>query len=467
MHPNKKHASIQRCRIKKCAERTNSYDFFNLLTSKELFEIVEGLLPDHRERTFPPTETLSMFLAQAMHADRSCQNIVNQAAIARLTGDLPPISTGTSAYCKARKRLPLEMISELVRFTGKLTSATASDHWKWRGRPVKLIDGTTTTMPDTVENQKVFPQQQAQAPGLGFPICRIVGVVCLGSGTILDAGIGPYRGKGSGEQSLLRSIIGCFEEGDVAIGDACYPSYFLLAELVSKGVDCIFEQNGMRKKLTDFRKGKRLGPKDHLVTYCKPKQKPNWMTEDSYRAAPDSVTMREIKVGGKILVTTFLSEGDAPRKAIKDLYKSRWHIELDFRNIKTTLGMEILSCKTPDMVIKEIWVYFLAHNLIRTIMAEAASLSEILPRQLSFKHCLQLWQACRQRSFDISDNEKLLVLLHMIAKNIVGNRPGRIEPRAIKRRPKPYSLLMLPREQARAYERKHGHPPKQRMGLAA
>jgi hypothetical protein len=139
----------------------------------------------------------------------------------------------------------------------------------------------------------------------------------------------------------------------------------------------------------------------------------------------------------------------------------------DFRNIKTTLGMEILSCKTPEMVIKEIWVYFLAHNLIRTIMAEAAYLSEILPRQLSFKHCLQLWQACRQRSFDISDNEKLLALLHMITKNLVGNRPGRIEPRAIKRRPKPYSLLMVPRDQARAHVRKHGHPPKQRMGMAA
>lgn len=156
-----------------------------------------------------------------------------------------------------------------------------------------------------------------------------------------------------------------------------------------------------------------------------------------------------------------------PKQEIKDLYKGRWHIELDFRNIKTTLGMDFLSCKTPEMVVKEIWVYFLAYNLIRTIMAEAASLSEILPRQLSFKHCLQLWQACRQRSFNIDDHEKLLLLLHMIAKNVVGNRPGRIEPRAVKRRPKPYPLLMLPREQARAHVKEYGHPPKQRMGLTA
>ncbi|MBB3060430.1 hypothetical protein FHS09_001245, partial [Microbulbifer rhizosphaerae] len=183
MNPNQKHASIQQCRTRKYASCTDSYDFFNLLTGRELFEVVEQLLPEHRERTFPPTETLSMFLAQAMHADRSCQNIVNQSAIARLTGGLPSISTNTGAYCKARQRLPVEIISELVCFTGKQSSDKALEQWKWRGRPVKLIDGTTTTMPDTPENQEVFPQQSAQEPGLGFPICRIVGVICLGSGT--------------------------------------------------------------------------------------------------------------------------------------------------------------------------------------------------------------------------------------------------------------------------------------------
>lgn len=467
MNPNQKHASIQQCRTRKYASCTDSYDFFNLLTGRELFEVVEQLLPEHRERTFPPTETLSMFLAQAMHADRSCQNIVNQSAIARLTGGLPSISTNTGAYCKARQRLPVEMISELVCFTGKQSSDKALEQWKWRGRPVKLIDGTTTTMPDTPENQEVFPQQSAQEPGLGFPICRIVGVICLGSGTVQDAAIGPYIGKSSGEHSLLRQILDCFEEGDIAVGDAYYSSYFLLAELISRGVGCVFEQHGQRKKSTDFRKGKKLGSKDHLATYCKPKKKPDWMSEKDYQSAPDSLTIREIRAGKKILITTFLSQREVPKQEIKNLYKNRWHVELDFRNIKTTLGMETLSCKTPEMAVKEIWVYFLAHNLIRILMAEAASLADIVPRQLSFKHSLQLWQAYRQCPFDASDRESLLELFHMIEEKVVGNRPGRIEPRAVKRRPKPYPLLTKSRDKARELVRRHGHPKKQRMATAA
>jgi len=249
MNPNKKHARFQQRRMCKHVKRANSYEFFNLLTSQELFEVVERLLPEHRERMFPPTETLSMFLAQAMHSDRSCQNIVNQSAVARLSYGLPAISTNTGAYCKARQRLPEDMISELVRFTGRMTSDQALEHWKWCGRSVKLIDGTTTTMPDTPENQEVFPQQAAQEEGLGFPICRIVGVVCLGSGAVLDAAIGPYKGKGTGEHSLLREILDCFSEGDVVVADSYYSSYFLLAELSSRDVDCVFEQNGQRKNL--------------------------------------------------------------------------------------------------------------------------------------------------------------------------------------------------------------------------
>lgn len=267
MNPNKKSRQVQPHLMRKRIKRTDSYDFFNILTSRDLLEVVEGLLPEHRERVFSPTETLSMLLAQAMSADHSCRNIISQSAVARVAEGLR-ISTNTGAYCKARQRLPLEMISELVRFTGKMSSDQALESWKWRGRRVKLIDGTTTTMPDTPENQKAFPQPTTQEPGLGFPICRIVGITCLSSETILDSAIGPYSGKGTGEQSLLRQLIDNFEVGNIVIGDAYYSSYFLLAELMARGVDCVFEQHGQRKKSTDFRRGQKLGKKDHLITYA-------------------------------------------------------------------------------------------------------------------------------------------------------------------------------------------------------
>lgn len=219
---------------------------------------------------------------------------------------------------------------------------------------------------------------------------------------------------------------------------------------------------GSRKKSTDFRKGSKLGPKDHLITYEKPKQKPDWMTQAHYDAAPQTLTVRELKVGKKILVTTMLNANAVPKNELKALYKQRWNVELDLRNIKTTLGMETFSCKTPEMIEKEMWIYFLAYNLIRMTMVQAASLADLLPRQISFKHTLQIWRAWRQQSTTITDQESLQVLLILIAQNKVGNRAGRIEPRVIKRRPKPHPLMTEPRKQARERVRKFGHPRKQK-----
>jgi Transposase DDE domain len=184
------------------------------------------------------------------------------------------------------------------------------------------------------------------------------------------------------------------------------------------------------------------------------------MTEECYRMVPDSITVRELKVDKKILVTTLLSEKEAPKKSLKELYKDRWHIELDLRNIKTTMGMEMFSCKCPEMVEKEMWVYLLAYNLIRLVMAQSAALVDILPRQLSFKHSLQIWQAYRQQQGTTDDDESTKILCLLIAENTVGNRPGRIEPRAIKRRPKPFPLLMKTREKAQEEVKKYGHPKK-------
>jgi len=459
MHANARACARQQNRVRRRADQSDAYAFFNLLTSAELLDQVESLLPEHRERLFPPTETLSMFLSQALSADRSCQRAVNEAALKRLTGGLPRCSTHTGAYCRARMRLPETMLSALVRHSGRLMSAKATA-WHWRGHPVRLVDGTTVAMPDTAQNQAAYPQSRAQAPGLGFPLCRLVGLVCLGSGAVLNAAVGGYRGKGSDEQTLLRSLLDTLERGDLLLGDAYYASYFLLCALNVRGVQAVFEQQGARRRSTDFRRGRRLGVRDHLIELHKPKRKPEWMTPMQYTRAPDTLTVREVRTGGKILVTTLLCPKQTPKSELKALYRSRWHVELDLRHIKSTLGMQTLSCKSPAMAQKEIWVYLLAYNLIRLMMAQSARLAGCQPRQLSFKHALQISIAWGHHGRGDIEDEKLLALFLLIAQQRVGNRPGRIEPRAIKRRSGSYPLLTQARELARERIRKHGHPPK-------
>lgn len=453
-------AREQQCaRIRRQASQCDSYTFFNALTAPDWFDQVELLIPDHRERLFPPTETLSMFLKQALNTDRSCQQAVDEAAIKRLTQSLPQCSTYTGAYCRARQRLPLSMVRSLVQYTGQQTSARAPSAWHWRGRPVRLVDGTTVPLPDTVANQKSYPQPRSQKPGLGFPLCRLLGMMCLGSGVVLNAAIGPYRGKGGDEQHLLRSILESLAPGDVLLGDAYFATYFLLCALRERGVDGVFEQQGARRRSTDFRLGQRLGERDHLVVLTKPKRKPHWLSQRDYDQAPDELTVRELATGGKVLVTTLLCAKDTPKSALKALYRERWQVELDLRHIKTTLGMETLSCKTPKMVEKEVWVYLLAYNLIRIMMAEAALFTEQRPRQLSFKHTVQLWIVwCRSGAGN--RDEHFDQLLIFIAQQKAGHRPGRIEPRAVKRRNKPFPLLMKPRIEAREHVTKHGHPKK-------
>ncbi len=449
----------QQKQVSQHAANSDSLAFFKLLTSPEILHQVESVLPEHRERLFPPTETLSMFLAQAMSADGSCQSVVNDAAIKRLLGGLPICSTHTGAYCQARKRLPLKMISTLTRYTGQMMAKHTPATWHWRGRPARLVDGTTVTLPDTMENQACYPQPCSQQPGLGFPLCRVVSLICLASGAVLNTAMGPCQGKGSDEQSLLRSMLDTLQAGDILLGDAFYATYFLLSELPEKGVDGVFEQYGSRQRSTDFRRGQRLGRRDHLIELRKPKKKPDWITQQAYDQAPDTLMVRELYTGGKTLVTTLLSPKKTSKSALKAFYRDRWQVELDLRNIKTTLGMEMLSCRTAAMAEKEIWVYLLAYNLIRLLMAQAALLTDIIPRQLSFKHTLQLWIAWRHR--DIGNDEgNLMSLFMLIAQQQVGNRPGRIEPRAVKRRPKPFPLLTKPRPIARENIRKNGHPKK-------
>jgi hypothetical protein len=290
----------------------------------------------------------------------------------------------------------------------------------------------------------------------------VVALICLGSGGVLNAATGPCEGKGGDEQTLLRGMLDTLEREDILLGDAFYPTYFLLCDLAQRGVDGVFEQYGARKRSTDFTTGEKLGARDHLIVLDKPKKKPEWMTWEAYDQAPATLKVREFKASGKIIVTTFLDPQRAPKNQLKVLYRRRWHVELDLRNIKTTLGMEHLRCKTPEMASKELWVYLLAYNMIRLLMAQAALLADQIPRQLSFKHTVQIWLSWQQPSEGADNGVTLHALLVLIAEPRVGLRSGRIEPRAVKRRPKPFPLLTTSRTVARAEVIEHGHPKKQR-----
>jgi Transposase DDE domain len=447
------HSKQHRQQIGRRAERVDAVGFFNLLTGPELLEVTESHLPEHRERLYPPTVTLSMFTRQALDADGSCQKAVNSWAAQRSAEGLSVQSVGTGGYCKARERLPVSMVTGLTHAVGELVSARAKAGWRWRGRHVKLVDGTGISMPDTPENQECYPQPSSQAAGVGFPLARVVGVICLATGAVIDAAIGPHAGKGSSELGLLRTLGAAFSPGDVMLADAFYCNYFLVATMLAAGVDVLFEQNGARD--TDFRRGVSLGRRDHLMRWAKSKTRPEWMTAEQYAEFPDELTVREVLVDGQILVTTLLNQRKVRKGALDQLYAQRWNVELDLRNIKTTLGVEVLRCLTPRMVEKELWVHLLAYNLIRLLMAQAALDAGVHPRQLSFKHTVQLWAEWTAHRVDLSTDPG--TLFRLIAQPTVGNRPGRIEPRARKRRPKPYPWLKRPRAEARERVRRYGH----------
>ena len=443
----------RRSRIGRRARATQAVEFFNVLTSPELLETTETLQPEHRERLYPPTVTLSMFMRQVLESDGSCQKAVNGWAAQRAADGLSACSVRTGGFCRARKRLPLEMVSTLTRETGRLLSEKAPAQWLWRGRAVKLVDGTGISMPDTAQNQACYPQPSTQAPGVGFAQLRLVMMICLATGAALDVAVGPYSGKGSGELGLVRRLLEGFRPGDVMLADALYCNYFLIATLMGAGVDVLFEQNGSR--ITDFRRGQSLGTRDHIVRWPKPAALPEWMTPEQYARFPNELTVREVKVAHRVLVTTLLDHRQVSKDDLSALYTRRWNVELDLRNLKTTTGMDVLSCQTPQMNEKQLWVHLLAYNVIRLLMAQAASNAGVDPRNLSFKHTVQLWTEWVSRG--LSATKDCGLLLTLIAQCRVGNRPGRIEPRMRKRRPKPYPWLKIPRAHARQKIMIHGH----------
>ena len=405
-----------------------------------------------RTPIYTPKQTLSMFVSQAINEDGSCQNAVDKLALERDKD----ICISTSAYCQARTRLSVVAITNITKEIARVDEERIDSKWKFRGRNIYLVDGTTIAMADTIANQKAYPQPNFQKEGLGFPICRLVGIISLTTGSIIDVNIGTYGGKGTGERMLFQDMLHNFKKGDIILADALYSTYSILSFAILKGIDIVFVQNGSRAKKADFTTGEILGRNDHIITLKRPKDVPEWMSEEEGKNRLKKIRIREIKTGDKILVTTFLCKKTTSAKIIKKLYKERWHIEVDFRNIKITLGLTTFKCKSPKMVEKEMWTHFLAYNIIRSMMLDSALYNKMLPRKISFKNSLQLYLHYLVNPSQV-EYEKLL---RLIGKKVIGNRGGRIEPRAIKKRHNAYPLLMKTRNIAKAEVLKNGHPKK-------
>jgi hypothetical protein len=403
--------------------------------------------------------TLWTFLAQVLSKEKSCLAAVARVLVLRIALEQPPCAEETGAYCKARAKLSERFLQRLTRDVAQGVEGTAPAAWLWKGRHVYLADGTTVTMPDTPKNQQAYPQPRTQKPGLGFPIARLVVVLALATAVLAGAAIGPYVGKNQGEPALLRTLLDQLPAGAVLVGDRYYGSYWLVALARRHGLDVVFRKHHRRGY--DFRRGQRLGADDHIVVWSKPKR-PQWLDEATYASLPATLAIREVRLmvnapGCRakelVVVTTLLDAQSYSKEDITDLYHERWRVELDIRSIKTHLGMDILRCKTPAMVRKEIWTHLLAYNLTRQVMAQAALAKGVKPLHLSFLGAVQTLNEFRLLLVTATveqGSERAHILLAAIASHRVGNRPDRCEPRAVKRRPKPLRYLTKPREEARA-----------------
>jgi len=430
-------------------KETRCLAFEELLPREEIVPLMKG--ENHRNRIYTSEVTLWAFLSQAIEEDKSQQAAVSRVVATAIAKGEPAPSVNTSAFSQARSNLDEKSISLLAKNTAQQVVEHLPKEWLWRQKQIKIVDGSTVSMPDTPSNQEIYPQSNCQKAGVGFPIARIVALIDYATGVLLDLALGPCEGKETGEHALLRQLLSTLTPNDLLLGDRYYSSFFLMAALIMRGISGVFPLHHTRRP--DFRTGTILGKKDHIVTWKKPSKVPNWMTREEYDAFPDEISVREIAVEIKqpgfraktlVLVSTLLDSREVSKTALASLYSCRWFIELSLRAIKETMSMDILRGKTPSMIRKELWIHLLAYNLIRRWMAQAAWSTGKAVATLSFKLTLQLLRAFDSFALLVT-TEQRDQLTHAIASKTVANRSGREEPRRVKRRPKPFPLLQMAR----------------------
>ncbi len=403
------------------------------------------------------------FLGQVLRdgKEASCQ-----AAVARVVSycqqqQIAAPTDDTGDYCRARGKLSESALRGLSCDVAQELEQLAEPGWLWKGRHhAKLIDGFTFTMPDTPENQAAYPQAKTQTPGVGLPIARCVAVLSLATACVTDVAIGPYQGKETGETALLRTLFASLAADDIAVMDRYYCSFLMITLLLAQGTHTCARKHHLRH--SDFRRGRRLGKCDHLIEWSRP-PRPAWMDAETYARIPETLLLRELRFyivepGRRTqtidIITTLTDAEEYTPEEIAELYGFRWNAELDLRSIKSNLNLAHVRCKSPAMVRRELWTTLLGYNLIRTTAAGAALLHRKQPRQISFTGtCQYVLASWMQLSGGLiaadALQDYLAVMLRQIAACEVAHRPGRLEPRVLKRRRHGYKLMTKPRHELR------------------
>ena len=411
---------------------------------KQIAGILGELAYEFRKRLYTPFVTVCMMILQALDEDGSQRNAVASTMTARRAKGCRTGSCDPSGYCSARQRLRLTLLLRLVEAVAAWLQKAARAHF-WHERRVLLLDGSTASMPDTPENQAFFGQPSGQKPGCGFPVARLCALFCLSSGALVEAMIGPLV---QSELSLWRSMLHLLRKGDIVVADRLFGSFADLAMLAMRGVDAVV-------RLHQSRLFRRMGRRDYITVWRRPKVCPRCMAKDVFQALPEVLRVRIIRhrislpgrrTGRVVLVTTLLDQKLYPAEELAALYGRRWEIEVDLDHLKTTLGMDVLSAESPQVVIKEVWAHFLAYNLLRALMWEAGKRYGVDPLRLSLKGVVQQVLAHRHHVGVFAPRTVVMLILGVIQSNKIPHRPDRCEPRAKKRRPKEYDLMNEPRD---------------------
>lgn len=432
--------------------------FERFLPAAEINQVCHDLGHRFRDRVYTPVVTLWMFLGQTLSPDHSCRDAVARLNAWRVENSKPKVDANTTSYCEARQRLPESVVAELCKRSAARCQKTARSKWQWKGRNVKIADGTTLTMPDTIENQKEYPQLRAQKVGCGFPIMRCVMLFCLATGAALEIAMAPYRGKETGENSLLQTIIDMLFPGEILLADRYYATFANIHRAYRHGYHVVMRAHHKRK--IDFRKGHKQGSCDQIVAYLKPAYRSVWMSQENYDDLEDFVLVRHLRYRVErkgfrtcsiVLATTLLDASEYSVEDLADLYAQRWQVELDIRSLKTHMRMDHLRCKSPSMVRKEIYSHMISYNLIRDLIVRTALRYSAAPKNLSHTAAVQSLNAFSDKLQASSRRIEQLerALLESISEHSVGDRKPRVHPREIKRRPKPYKFMNRPRHAAR------------------
>jgi Transposase DDE domain len=414
--------------------------------------------PNSRERVYSMGVTFWTFLWQIFNPGSSCREAVRKVKAWFALMGRPAVQEDDSPYCQARRRLPHSTLERIRQATAQAAEQRACQAWRFHDRQVQVADGTWVSAPDTRANRKTYPCSANQKKGCGFPLIQVVALFSLTSGALLAVVLG---NKHQAELQLFRKIWQTLKAGAILLADRLYCDYVTIAALQRRQVDSVLRLHHMRPR--DFRRGKRLGRYDRLITWAKPVSRTRTVTRRLWKSLPPQITLRLIGYPVQIpgfrsrqifLVTTLLGPVVYPASELASLYLRRWGIELFFREIKIALQMDVLSCKSPAMLRREITMHLIAYNLTRALMVEAASVHHQDLEQISFKGTMDTLRHYSQVIAQATNRkmEKQLIneLLSALVKDPLPDRPNRVEPRARKRRPKPFPLMHEPRQALKA-----------------